>query len=146
MTRHGRRGLRTRYCGTLTAADVGEDVALCGWVGAASEHGEHLAFIDLRDHTGVVQCVVDGGQDLRSEHVVRICGTVRLRPEDKVNPALATGEIEVGAESVELWPPPRRRRSHSMLVPRPTSPCACDIATSTFAPIGCSATSVSGRR
>ncbi|MGA2210247.1 MAG: aspartate--tRNA ligase [Acidimicrobiales bacterium] len=96
------RGLRTRYCGTLTAADVGEDVALCGWVARRREHGEHLAFIDLRDHTGVVQCVVDGGQDLRSEHVVRICGTVRLRPEDKVNPALATGEIEVGAESVEL--------------------------------------------
>jgi aspartyl-tRNA synthetase len=104
------RGLRTRYCGTLTADDAGEDVAICGWVARRREHGEHLAFIDVRDHTGVVQCVVDGGQDLRSEHVVRICGKVRLRPEGTVNPALATGEVEIGAESVELLaaadPPP----------------------------------------
>jgi aspartyl-tRNA synthetase len=104
------RGLRTRYCGTLTAADAGEDVAICGWVARRREHGEHLAFIDVRDHTGVLQCVVDGGQDLRSEHVVRICGTVRLRPEGTVNTSLATGEVEIGAETVELLatadPPP----------------------------------------
>ncbi len=96
------RGLRTRYCGTLTAADAGAAVTICGWVARRREHGEHLAFLDVRDHTGIIQCVVDGAQDLRSEHVVRISGTVRLRPEGTVNPALATGEVEIGADTVEL--------------------------------------------
>jgi aspartyl-tRNA synthetase len=96
------RGLRSRYCGTLTAADAGSVVTICGWVARRREHGEHLAFLDVRDHTGVIQCVVDGAQDLRSEHVVRISGTVRLRPEGTANPALATGEVEIGADSLEV--------------------------------------------
>ena len=102
--------LRTGYCGVLTADDVGREVALCGWVARRREHGEHLAFVDLRDHTGVVQCVVDGAHDLRSEFVVRVAGTVRLRPEGTVNPALSTGEVEVGDCTVEVLttaePPP----------------------------------------
>jgi aspartyl-tRNA synthetase len=102
--------MRTHRCGELRAADAGEQVALCGWVGRRREHGEHLAFIDLRDHTGVVQCVVDGAADLRSEYVVRITGTVRIRPEGTANDALATGEIEVGDCTVEVLsaaePPP----------------------------------------
>ena len=49
------------------------------------EHGEHLAFVDLRDHTGLVQCVVDGAQDLRAEFVLRVTGTVRRRPEGTEN-------------------------------------------------------------
>jgi aspartyl-tRNA synthetase len=102
--------MRTHRCGELRAANVGEQVALCGWVGRRREHGEHLAFIDLRDHTGVVQCVVDGAHDLRSEYVVRITGTVRTRPEGTANDALATGEIEVGDCTVEVLsaaePPP----------------------------------------
>ena len=53
---------------------------VCGWVGRRREHGEHLAFVDLRDHTGVVQCVVDGAVDVRSEYVVRITGIVRAAP------------------------------------------------------------------
>jgi aspartyl-tRNA synthetase len=69
-----------------------------------------LAFIDLRDHTGIVQCVVDGAADLRSEYVVRITGVVRPRPEGTVNANLATGEIEVGECAVEVLstaePPP----------------------------------------
>jgi aspartyl-tRNA synthetase len=104
------RGLRTDYCGELRSDDVGRTVSLCGWVARRREHGEHLAFVDLRDHTGIVQCVVDGAQDLRSEYVVRVTGTVRRRPEDKLNESLATGEIEIGAESVEVLataePPP----------------------------------------
>ena len=75
---------------------------MCGWVGRRREHGEHLAFIDLRDHTGIVQCVVDGAADLRSEFVVRITGTVRARPEGTANDALATGEVEVGDCTVEV--------------------------------------------
>jgi aspartyl-tRNA synthetase len=102
--------MRTDMCGELGAADVGRQVAVCGWVARRREHGEHLAFVDLRDRTGVVQCVVDGAADLRSEYVVRIVGTVRHRPEGTLNPNLATGEIEIGDCEVEILsvaePPP----------------------------------------
>ncbi len=102
--------MRTHRCGELRTEHVGQVVSLCGWVGRRREHGEHLAFIDLRDFSGVVQCVVDGAHDLRSEFVVRITGTVRPRPEGTVNPALATGEVEVGDCTVEVLsaaePPP----------------------------------------
>ena len=66
------------------------------------EHGEHLAFLDLRDHTGLVQCVVDGAAELRSEYVVRVVGVVRARPEGTDNAALATGEVELGECEVEV--------------------------------------------
>ena len=97
--------MRTKYCGSLTAADVGATVVLCGWVASRREHGEHLAFVDLRDHTGIVQCVVDGAHDLRSEYVLRVTGTVRTRPEGTANPALATGEVEVGDCRIEVLAP-----------------------------------------
>jgi aspartyl-tRNA synthetase len=102
--------MRTDFCGALTAADVGRAVHVCGWVARRREHGEHLAFIDVRDHTGLLQCVVDGAHDLRSEYVVRVSGTVRLRPEGTANSALPTGEVEVGDCQVEILsvaePPP----------------------------------------
>jgi aspartyl-tRNA synthetase len=102
--------MRSDYCGTLRASDAGRSVRLCGWVASRREHGEHLAFVDLRDHTGVVQCVVDHAHDLRSEYVVAVTGTVRLRPEGTVNPALGTGEVEIGDCEVEILataePPP----------------------------------------
>jgi aspartyl-tRNA synthetase len=104
------RGLRTRYCGTLRAADAGAEVSVCGWVAKRREHGEHLAFLDVRDHTGVVQCVVSGAHDLRSEFVVRVTGTVRPRPDGTRNADLATGDVEVGDCTVEVLstaePPP----------------------------------------
>lgn len=85
---------------------------MCGWVARRREHGEHLAFVDLRDHSGLVQCVVDGAVDVRSEYVVRIVGTVRERPDGTQNPAMATGEIEIGECTVEILneaePPPFR--------------------------------------
>ncbi|MGH9285120.1 MAG: amino acid--tRNA ligase-related protein, partial [Acidimicrobiales bacterium] len=103
-------GLRTDYCGALRAADLGRRVALCGWVAARREHGEHLAFVDLRDHTGVIQCVVGHLHDVRAEYVLRITGTVRARPDGTVNPGLPTGEVEVGDCEVEVLstsePPP----------------------------------------
>ena len=118
---------------------------MCGWVGRRREHGEHLAFIDLRDHTGIVQCVVDGAADLRSEFVVRITGTVRARPEGTTNDALATGAVEVGDCTVEIL---SRRRAAA--VPdrraRPTASTRWSgsaTATSTCAASGCSATSAS---
>jgi aspartyl-tRNA synthetase len=103
-------GLRTHWCGELRPAHVGQQVSVCGWVSRRREHGEHLAFVDLRDREGVVQCVVDGSANLRNEWVVRITGTVRARPEGTVNPGLPTGEVELGDCRVEVLseaePPP----------------------------------------
>ncbi len=97
-------------CGELTTADAGRRVQLCGWVARRRDHGEHLAFVDLRDHTGIVQCVVDGHVDVRSEWVLFVEGTVRARPEGTVNAELATGEIELVECAVEVLagaePPP----------------------------------------
>lgn len=102
--------MRTDYCGELRSEHIGRRVAVCGWVDRRREHGEHLAFIDLRDHTGIVQCVVDERHDLRSEYVVRITGVVRARPDGTVNPSLPTGEVEIGDCEVEVLsaaePPP----------------------------------------
>ncbi|MDQ3107695.1 MAG: aspartate--tRNA ligase [Actinomycetota bacterium] len=102
--------LRTDYCGELSADDIGRSVSLCGWVARRREHGEHLAFVDLRDHTGLIQCVVGNAHDLRNEYVLRITGTVRQRPEGTVNDQLATGQVEIGECEVEVLntaePPP----------------------------------------
>ncbi len=94
--------MRTDLCGALGVADVDRRVALCGWVARRREHGEHLAFIDLRDHSGLVQCVVDGGLDVRGEYVVRVEGVVRHRPEGTVNERLATGQVEIHDCTVEV--------------------------------------------
>jgi aspartyl-tRNA synthetase len=96
------RGLRTHWCGELRPAHVGQRVTVCGWVAHRREHGEHLAFVDLRDREGLVQCVVDGSVDARNEWVARITGVVRLRPEGTANAALATGEVELGECEVEI--------------------------------------------
>jgi aspartyl-tRNA synthetase len=95
-------GMRTDYCGELRAIDVGRTVSVAGWVDRRREHGEHLAFVDLRDRTGVIQCVVDGAHDLRAEYVVRVTGTVRERPDGTRNPGLATGDVEIGDCEVEV--------------------------------------------
>ena len=87
--------MRSHQCGELRTAEVGTRVRLCGWVAHRRDHGEHLAFVDLRDHTGIVQCVVDGSVDARSEWVLGVEGTVRARPAGTVNPDIGTGEIEV---------------------------------------------------
>jgi aspartyl-tRNA synthetase len=97
--------MRTDLCGELRVGDVERRVALCGWVAHRREHGEHLSFVDLRDHTGVVQCVVAGTVDVRSEWVLRVEGTVRHRPEGTVNPELPTGEVELTDCDVEVLSP-----------------------------------------
>ena len=120
--------MRTRLCGTLRAGDVGSAVTVCGWVAKRREHGEHLAFIDLRDHTGIVQCVVPGTVDVRSEYVLAVEGVVRLRPEGTVNPDLPTGEVEIGdctvtvlnagrAAALRRGRPGRGRRGHPAAAP-----------------------------
>jgi len=106
----GRTSMRTVTCNNVSHLLEGETVSVCGWVDRRREHGEHLAFIDLRDRSGVVQCVVNRSHDLRSEYVVRMTGTVRLRPADTVNENLATGEVEIEVDDIEILsraePPP----------------------------------------
>jgi len=87
--------MRTMRCGEVRASNIGQQVVLCGWVGKRREHGEHLAFLDLRDYTGIIQCVVEGTVDVRSEYVIQISGTVAARPGGTVNAHLATGEVEL---------------------------------------------------
>jgi len=102
--------LRTMKCGEVRPQHVGQTINLCGWVAKRREHGDKLAFVDLRDHSGIVQCVIDNGDDVRSEYVVRITGTVRPRPDGTVNSQIATGEVEIGECRVEILrtsePPP----------------------------------------
>ena len=102
--------MRTHMCGELDIASVGKTVSLCGWVARRREHGEHLAFVDIRDHSGIMQCVVDNDVDVRSEFVIRVTGLVRARPEGTINSSLTTGMVEIGDCVVEILnsaePPP----------------------------------------
>jgi len=101
--------LKTHNCGDLRAQDAGQKVALAGWLHKRRDHGG-LIFIDLRDRSGLVQIVVspDAGdaykaaETARSEYVLAVRGTVRLRPEGLANPNLPSGEIEVAAESITV--------------------------------------------
>ena len=94
---------RTHTCCELTAADKGKDVCLMGWAQYRRDHGG-LIFVDLRDRQGLTQVVFspehapaahETASILRSEYVLAIKGTVRLRPEGMLNPAMKTGEVEV---------------------------------------------------
>jgi aspartyl-tRNA synthetase len=102
--------MRTHMAGELRPTHIGQQVSVCGWVATRREHSAHLAFVDVRDRTGIVQCVVDGAHEIRSEYVVRVTGTVRARPEGLENPKLDSGEIELGDCTVEILsvaePPP----------------------------------------
>jgi aspartyl-tRNA synthetase len=108
--------MRTHRAGDLRAEHVGSDVVVCGWVAHRRDHGG-VVFLDVRDTAGLVQVVVDPEQPgceaahrVRNEWVLRVEGTVRPRPEGTVNLELPTGEVEVGANSVEVLneadPPP----------------------------------------
>jgi aspartyl-tRNA synthetase len=102
--------MRDLLCASLRESDVGTQVNVCGWVAKRREHGEHLAFLDVRDHSGIIQAVVDGSVDVRSEYVVRVSGTVTRRPDGTVNDKLDTGTIELTDCVVEVLasaePPP----------------------------------------
>ena len=101
---------RDTYCGEVRTGDVGRTLALAGWVARRRDHGG-LIFIDLRDHTGVVQLVVNpersaaaaaAAHGVRSEFVVRAQGEVVNRAPDAVNPNIATGEVELQVDELEV--------------------------------------------
>src|SRR4051794_3967016 len=102
---------RSHTCGALRQSDIAQTARLSGWCHRIRDHGG-LLFIDLRDHYGLMQCVVDpespafkDAERLRSEWVVRIDGKVRKRPEGTENPELPTGAVEVFAGEIELLAP-----------------------------------------
>ena len=135
--------LRTHEAGTLRADHAGQTVTLTGWVARRRDHGG-VAFLDLRDASGVAQVVVrdevldqGGAHDLRNEYCVRVAGEVEARPEGNANPDLPTGEIEVdrrrdrGAQRLGAAAVPDRRARHRRRggppqapLPRPAPPRA----------------------
>lgn len=102
---------RSHTCGALRESNIGETVRLSGWVHRVRDHGGVL-FIDLRDHYGLTQCVVDPdspafslAEKLRSEFVVRMDGKARRRPEGTDNDDLPTGKVEVYISEIEVLGP-----------------------------------------
>ena len=109
--------MRTHYCGATKDVSVGETVTICGWVDRRRDHGG-VIFLDMRDRDGIVQVVFDPdtkeyfelADKVRSEYVLQITGRIRDRSPETINPAMATGHIEIlGKELVilnEAAPPP----------------------------------------
>ena len=101
--------MRTHKCGEVTKQQLGESVALCGWVHRRRDHGG-VIFIDLRDREGLVQVVFNPdaadtfaiAESVRSEYVLRVKGTVRDRLKGTVNANMKTGEIEILVDHIEV--------------------------------------------
>lgn len=102
--------MRTNYCGQLNIAHEGQQVTLCGWVNRRRDLGG-LIFIDMRDREGIVQVFFDPDRkdifekasELRNEFCIQITGTVRARPDNQKNKDMATGEIEIFAEDLQVF-------------------------------------------
>lgn len=102
--------MRSNYCGQLSLAHEGQKVTLCGWVNRRRDLGG-LIFIDLRDREGIVQVFFDPeckaafekASELRNEFCIQISGIVRARPASQANKDMATGEIEIFADDVEIF-------------------------------------------
>jgi aspartyl-tRNA synthetase len=99
---------RTDYCGRLSSKDIGREVTLCGWVKRRRDLGG-LTFVDLRDHTGVVQLLFAGddpssdlAHTLNREDVIASRGVVAARSSQNVNRDMATGEVEVRVAALEV--------------------------------------------
>ncbi len=99
---------RSHTCGELTENHVGDTVRLSGWINRKRDHGQ-LVFVDLRDHYGLTQCVVDSSdpsfaavEETRLESVVTITGTVLKRSDETINTSLPTGQVEVRIESFDV--------------------------------------------
>jgi len=101
--------MRSHFCGLVDEGLIEREVALCGWVDTRRDHGG-VIFIDLRDHEGIVQVVIEpdnvtafaAAEQLRYEYCLRVRGKVRARPASQVNDRLHTGKIEVLALTVEV--------------------------------------------
>ena len=101
--------MRSHYCGALGTANLDETVTLCGWVDRRRDHGG-VIFLDMRDREGIVQVVFDPDTEehfqradrVRGEYVLKVTGRVRARSDATVNPAMATGEIEVLGKELEI--------------------------------------------
>ncbi|MGG4607526.1 aspartate--tRNA ligase [Providencia sp. Me31A] len=102
--------MRTNYCGQLNIAHEGQTVTLCGWVNRRRDLGG-LIFIDMRDREGIVQVFFDPDRkdifekasELRNEFCIQITGTVRARPDSQKNKDMATGEIEIFAQQLDVF-------------------------------------------
>ena len=106
------RTVRSHTCGELRAANLGQEVTLCGWISKRRDHGG-LVFADLRDRYGVSQIVFDptlvnglkahetAGR-IRSEYVIWCKGTIRHRPDGMTNSKMATGEIEIACHDLVI--------------------------------------------
>jgi len=99
---------RTHTCGQIRLNDAGQTVRLAGWVHRKRDHG-NLLFVDLRDHTGLTQCVIDSSEALfetverlSNESVISVTGEVVKRTEETVNPNLPTGAVEVVIRAIEV--------------------------------------------
>ena len=101
--------MRSVYCGLVDSAALGQTVTLCGWVHRRRDHGG-VIFIDLRDREGLLQVVIDPdteaafrtAEQVRSEYVLKVVGTVRRRPTGTENTAMRSGEVEVLASHIEV--------------------------------------------
>ena len=99
---------RTHTCGELRPSHVGETARISGWVHRKRDHG-NLVFVDLRDHHGLTQCVIDAASPvfpqagtLRPETVITVTGEVVPRAPDAVNPRLATGAVELAVRELTV--------------------------------------------
>ncbi|MCK5725714.1 MAG: aspartate--tRNA ligase [Thiotrichaceae bacterium] len=94
--------MRSHYCGTVDETILDQEITLCGWVNKRRDHGG-VIFVDLRDHTGLIQVVFDPddpavfhlAESIRNEHILQVKGRVRDRPEGTINESLVSGKIEV---------------------------------------------------
>ncbi len=101
--------MRTHYCGELNRQHIDQQLSVCGWVNRRRDHGG-VIFVDLRDKKGMLQVVFDpddaamfaAAETLRNEFVLRVEGKLRLRPEGTENPEMATGEVELLAQKLEI--------------------------------------------
>ena len=102
--------MRSHYCGDIQSSDIGAEVEISGWVHKRRDHGG-VIFLDIRDLHGIVQVVFnpeskdtfDLADSCRSEFVINIKGLVRARIEGAINPKMATGEIEIEAQSLAIY-------------------------------------------
>ena len=94
--------MRSHYCGQVDEKQIGEEIAVCGWVHRRRDHGG-VIFVDLRDREGLLQVVFDPdrpdifaeAERIRGEYVLAVKGLVRQRPEGTINPNMKTGQVEV---------------------------------------------------